>query len=128
MLMNQKLIIISAAVMLLLDSVYLNSVTNYYNKIINNIQGSDIKIRYGAVMDCYIFLVYGLNYFIIDKKADLWSAFVLGLVIYGVFETTNYAIIKDWEMFAVVTDSIWGGILFALTTYITYKLNEKQII
>lgn len=128
MLMNQKLIIISAAVMLLLDSVYLNSVTNYYNKIINNIQGSDIKIRYGAVMACYIFLVYGLNYFIIDKKADLWSAFVLGLVIYGVFETTNYAIIKDWEMFAVVTDSIWGGILFALTTYITYKLNEKQII
>ena len=126
--MNKKLFIISAAVMLLLDFIYLKTVTNYYNKIINNIQGSDLKIRYGAAIACYIFLVYGLNYFIINKKSDLWSAFVLGLVIYGVFETTNYAIIKDWEMFAVVTDSIWGGILFAATTYITYKLNEKKII
>lgn len=126
--MNKKLIIISAAVMLFLDSIYLKSVSNYYNKIINNIQGSDIKIRYGAVIACYLFLVYGLNYFIIDKKANLWNAFVLGLVIYGVFETTNYAIIKDWEMFAVVSDSIWGGVLFATTTYITYKLNESKMI
>ena len=48
-------------------------------------------------------------------------AFLLGLVIYGVYEGTNYAIIDGWKPWAVALDTIWGGILFALTTWILYK-------
>ena len=39
-----------------------------------------------------------------------------------VYETTNKAILKDWSWKTVMIDGIWGGILFALTTYLTYTL------
>jgi len=70
---------------------------------------------------CYIFLVIGLNYFILEKKKSIWDAFLLGLVIYGVYETTNYAIFDKWQTMMVVIDTLWGGILFALTTGIIKK-------
>ena len=48
------------------------------------------------------------------------DAFLLGIVIYGVYESTNYAILKNWNIKAVALDTLWGGILFALTTKVTY--------
>ena len=42
-----------------------------------------------------------------------------------VYETTNKAILKKWTWFTVLLDGIWGGILFATTTFIIYKLFSK---
>jgi uncharacterized membrane protein len=47
---------------------------------------------------------------------------ILGFVIYGVYETTTYALLKKWKLQTVMIDTLWGGILFGLTTMITYKL------
>ena len=125
--MNKYELILSSLLLLIIDSIYLNFVKNYYNFIVNKIQGSDIKIRIISVILCYIFLIFGLNYFIIRKKDTIFNSFILGLIIYGVFETTNYAIFKNWTLKAVLTDTIWGGILYSLTTYLTYKLNYLTI-
>ena len=109
-------------ILFLIDSVYLSLTGKYYNSIVKSIQGSDIKMRYISAFFCYVVLAFGLYYFILRKKESIYSAFVLGIIIYGVFETTTYAIFKKWDLFAVFLDTIWGGILFALTTYIVYKL------
>jgi hypothetical protein len=53
----------------------------------------------------YILLVYGLNYFIIDQQKTVIDAFILGVVINGVFETTSYAIFKKWSLFSVLLDT-----------------------
>ena len=37
---------------------------------------------------------------------------------------TNYAIFNDWSIFALITDSLWGGILFLLTTLIITHLTK----
>jgi uncharacterized membrane protein len=50
------------------------------------------------------------------------DAFLLGIVIYGVYETTNYALFKDWSILTVIIDTLWGGTLFAITTYIVNLL------
>tara|TARA_E500000331_G_C17002621_1_gene602702 strand:+ start:242 stop:601 length:360 start_codon:yes stop_codon:yes gene_type:complete len=109
-------------ILFLIDSVYLSLTGKYYNSIVKSIQGSDIKMRYISAFFCYVVLAFGLYYFILRKKESIYSAFLLGIIIYGVFETTTYAIFKKWDLFAVFLDTIWGGILFALTTYIIYKL------
>ena len=75
----------------------------------------------GAIL-CYVFLVFGLNYFIISRKKPLLDAFILGIVIYGVYETTTYALLENWSPLAVLIDTFWGGILFTLTTFIAYKI------
>ena len=51
---------------------------------------------------------------------------VLGLVIYGVYETTNYAIFKNWTLSTVLLDTAWGAILLGLTTFLTYQFSLKE--
>lgn len=119
-----KQIIITSLILLILDSIYLSIFKNYYNNLVNKIQKNDIKLNKVSVFLCYCILIFGLNYFIINENKNPEYAFIYGLVIYSVFELTNKAIFNNWEWFAVVIDSIWGGLLHFLTTYLYYKINK----
>ena len=114
-------IIISGIVMLILDAFYLSFFSKFFNNLIKNIQGTPIKFNILGAIVCYALLIFGLNFFIINKKRPIIEAFILGIIIYGVYETTNYTIIDKWDINAVLLDTTWGGILMALTTFITYK-------
>jgi uncharacterized membrane protein len=111
-------LLISAILFVIIDSVYLNFMKDYFQKQVTKVQGSPIKMNFLGAALCYIFLIVGINYFIIKPKKSVQDAFLLGIVIYGVYETTNYAIFKNWSILSVIIDTLWGGILFALTTYI----------
>jgi uncharacterized membrane protein len=111
-------ILLSALLLISIDSIYLYSIKNIFTKQISSIQGSPLQMNiYGAIV-CYIFLVFGLNYFILNDNKSVMDAFILGIVIYGVYETTNLALFKKWSINVAILDTLWGGILFALTTYI----------
>jgi len=43
-------------------------------------------------------------------------------VIYGVYDSTTYALLKKWDLTLAITDTLWGGTLMGLTTAITYSL------
>jgi uncharacterized membrane protein len=117
-------IILTSIVMIIIDAFYLSLMSNYFNALVNKIQGSPIQFKLSGAIACYILLVLGLNYFIIQENKSLLSAFLFGIVIYGVYETTNYTIINKWEKTAVIMDTLWGGVLFATTTGIVYKLRR----
>jgi uncharacterized membrane protein len=112
----------TAILFVLLDSIYLNLIKNYFNKQIIDIQGSPIQINYTAAAITYIFLIYGLNTFIIQKNKSVSEAALLGFIIYGVYEFTNLSIIKNWRILTAIIDTTWGAVLFALTTAIIYKV------
>ena len=116
-----KAIIISAIVMTVLDAIYLTTTRKMMENQIRIIQNKDLAIRVLGAVACYFFLVFGLYYFIIKEKRSILDAFLFGLVVYGVYETTNYAIFKNWKLLTVFIDILWGGTLMATTTYITYK-------
>ena len=111
-------LLISAILFIIIDSIYLNLFKEYFKNQVEKVQGSPIKMNFLGAALCYVFLIAGLNYFIIKPKKSVQDAFLLGIVIYGVFETTNYALFKNWSVISVIMDTLWGGILFALTTYI----------
>ena len=73
-----------------------------------------------AALLCYISLVLGLFYFIIKDKKSIGEAFLLGLYVYAVYETTNLAIFKNWTWNIAAIDTLWGGILI----YLTVRLNR----
>ena len=121
-----KTLIISFFFFTLIDAVYLYSTKNYFNKVIKSIQGKEITLKYSGIVLCYLSLILGLNYFILSNKnlkndQKIKNAFILGFVIYAVFESTTYAIFDNWTTTAVIMDSIWGGILFSLTTFVSLK-------
>ena len=111
-------LLLSAIIFVSIDYIYLNLIKDYFARQVQAVQGSPLKLNYLGALLCYIFLIIGLNYFIIKPKRSVQDAFLLGLIIYAVFETTNLALFKNWSIFTVLIDSLWGGILFALTTYI----------
>jgi uncharacterized membrane protein len=116
------LMLISAIVFITTDFIYLNIIKDYFLNQIKQVQGSEPKVNFLGVALCYIFLIAGINYFIIKPRKSVNDAFLLGIVIYGVYETTNYALLKNWSIITVIMDTLWGGLLFAFTTYIVNML------
>jgi hypothetical protein len=114
--------LISAIIFITIDSIYLHIIKNYFQKQIQKVQGSTIQVNFLGAALCYVFLIIGINYFIIKPRKSISDAFLLGLVIYGVYETTNYALFKNWSIVTVIVDTLWGGILFAFTTYVVNLL------
>ncbi len=112
--------ILSSAVLLSLDAVYLSTTKNFYGNLVGKIQKSKMQTNMFAVVACYIVLLFGFYSLIIHKRRTPLEAAILGFTIYGVFELTNYAIFKNWSIFAVILDTLWGTLLFYLTTIITY--------
>jgi uncharacterized membrane protein len=118
------LMLISAIVFITTDFIYLNVIKNYFLNQIKQVQGTEPKVNFLGVALCYIFLIAGINYFIIKPRKSVNDAFLLGIVIYGVYETTNYALLKNWSIITVIMDTLWGGLLFAFTTYIVNMLRS----
>ena len=118
------MLIIATISMLLLDAIYIYLTSTLYNNQLRAIQGSDLKIKIIPALLVYVFLVGGLYYFILVPKRPILDAFILGLVIYAVFDLTNLAILDKWSYKIVIMDSLWGASLFAMTTFITYKLSK----
>ena len=116
------IIFISTIILIILDFIFINFILNQYKKMILNVQKSELTINYLGAILCYIFLIFSLYYFILKDKKSILDAFLLGIVIYGILETTNYAIFKKWDAKIAIVDTLWGGILFASTTYLTRKI------
>jgi len=115
-----KTVVVSTPILLALDFLFIYLIMNSYGKMIAKVQGSPLRFNiYGGII-CYIFIVASLYYFILKDRRSVRDAFLLGLFIYGILETTNYAILTNWNPVIAFFDTIWGGVLYAGTTYLTY--------
>lgn len=117
-------IVVASVTMISLDAIYLNTFRSFYNQQISLVQGGDVKFKILPAIITYVVLVFGLYYFIIRDKKSVKDAFLLGLVIYSVFELTNMTIFNKWKITTVMLDTLWGGILFAITTWATYRTQK----
>lgn len=109
-------------IILLLDSLFLYSIKDLFNDQIFKIQNSNIQINFIGAILSYFFIILILYWFIIKDKKSILDAFILGICSYGIYEYTNYALLKNWNFKTTIIDTTWGGILFALSTFIYYKL------
>jgi uncharacterized membrane protein len=116
--------LLTAIIFVILDGIYLNLVKDAFNKQIKSIQGTDIQINYIYTAITYIFLIFGLNYFIIKRHRSVKDAALLGLTIYAVYEFTNLSLFKNWSIVLGIADTIWGALLYGLTTAIVYKIDN----
>jgi uncharacterized membrane protein len=120
-----QVLFLTLIVFLSLDFVFLYSMRSMFNKQIVAVQGSPVVMNVYAAILCYIALIFGIYYFIIREKKSILEAFLLGVVIYAVYETTTLALLKNWTYKTAIIDTTWGGVLFALTTFIVYALKKK---
>jgi uncharacterized membrane protein len=108
---------------LIIDSLFLYNIKNLFNQQIIKVQGNGINLNiYGCILS-YIFLTFSLYWFIIKEKKNEYDAFLLGISIFGVYEYTNLALLQNWKVQTTVIDTLWGGCLFAIVTYLHKHIN-----
>lgn len=117
-----KTVLLVSLILLILDYIYIFIFSNHFKNQIYKVQNKPLKINLITSIMCYIILIFGLYYFIIKQKKSVNDAFILGIFVYGVYELTTISLLSDWNVKTVIIDTIWGGILFATTTYLTYKM------
>ena len=115
-----KQIVVSSIILLILDSIFIYLNSKLFASQVFDVQKSPLKLNYTGAIFTYVLLIFGLNYFILYQKKSVLDAFLLGILTYGVFEGTNYAMLKNWRPTTVLIDTLWGGTLMASTTYLTY--------
>jgi uncharacterized membrane protein len=128
-----------AVIILALDAVFLTLTKDLFARQVMLVQGTAMKVNIPSAAVCYIIIVLGLYYFVLrhiivpnatSAAASIQTmrlgdgvraAFFLGILVYGVYETTTLAILRNWSPMTAVIDTTWGGTLFALSAYLFYK-------
>ena len=108
-----------------------NMYQKQFSRINNGIKLSRLRIWLSAFFT-YILLAFSLLYFIVKpeinfKTRSLYSniffkGFILGFIIYGVYNGTNMATINNWGFFESCIDTIWGSLLYGILSVITIFL------
>ena len=115
-------VLVYAILFILVDSIYLSYISGPYGDMIKKIQGEKMVMKIAPAIVVYLSLV-GAWYIFIYNERDKYSYFenikragLLGFFIYSVYDFTNMAIIKDYSLYLAIIDSLWGGILYMITT------------
>ena len=117
--MNYKYLLISCVVMLILDFIYLSITKNSFIKMVVDIQNSPFKLNILGAIISYTLLIIANYVFLYNKKSSYKEAFLLGIIIYGVFDGTNLAIFKKYDFNIGILDTLWGGSLMTMTYYLS---------
>lgn len=114
-------VLIPSAIFVVLDGAYWFFTKKYLNRVLgksDSIYDSGSMKTAGFVVHILIEL-FALIYFLILGFSSILNAFIFGIVLQGYTSSINYAIIKDWNLTHTAICTLWKGILFALTVYIS---------
>ena len=126
-----KLYFIALPVFFAIDMIWLGLVAK---KFIREQIGFLMKtnINWPAAIIFYLLFIVGLVFFVItpavEKKNWFNALFVgalFGLLTYSTYDLTNLATLKDWPLFLTVVDIIWGMVLSASVSLISYFIAVK---
>ena len=101
-----------------LDFIYLKLIgMRIFQQYLGSLLRKNILLVPGILV--WVLIVLGSYVFVYDQalksvsQAILYGGFY-GLVLYGVYELTNYSILSSWNIKIVLIDLLWGVILNVL--------------
>lgn len=130
---NIKPFFIAFVLFIVFDFLWLGIVMKDFNMSqlaeIGRIENGVFSLHYPAALATYILMALAVPLFILPKLSkndslpmSFFTGALMGLIIYGVFDMTNLAILKNYPLAFVAPDMAWGAFVFGLVTVITSKL------
>jgi len=131
-------LVVLSIIVLLLDGIFLYLIKDLFSRQIMLVQGTALQVNIPSAAVCYLLIVLGMYYFVLRHiivpnasslaasvqtmriREGMIVAFFLGVFVYGVYETTTLALLRNWSPVTAVIDTTWGGVLFALSAYFFY--------
>lgn len=123
--LSVKLFLPTLLLFFLLDMTWLGFIgksfyTQEIGELFKKIDGNFAPNWYAAIA-VYIFFTIGILVFVLPKMSDsywltlAWGA-LLGALVYGVYDFTNYSILEKWSLTITLIDWLWGTVLCALVS------------
>jgi uncharacterized membrane protein len=108
-------------IMLGIDMVWLGLVAKkFYDR---QLAAFSRTLNLPAAVLVYLLIPLGIVLFVLPRAggdkmmALLWGG-IFGLVVYGVYDLTNFATLKDWTLTMTVVDMIWGAFICGVTSFL----------
>jgi uncharacterized membrane protein len=119
-----------AIIILVIDLLWINYIVgDMWKKNVETVQKSPMEIRKQYALLSYVLIIFGIYYFVQMNttketyiKDSLVKGFIYGFILYGVFDFTNLAIFKEFDLKTAMIDMVWGGVLTASALLITNKI------
>lgn len=126
-----KLFLIALPVFFVIDMLWLVLIAkNFYQKQIGFLMNPDIN--WVAAIIFYLLFITGLIIFVISPAIEKHSwlhallfGALFGLITYATYDLTNLATLKDWPLLVTIVDLIWGAVLAASVSVITYLIASR---
>ena len=124
-------ITVSWVTMLILDVAWTSLNKSHYGRLVAGVQKTTMYVNIIGAMIAYCLMLASLIFIVfplIRTKVNTQSsspmyvivgtcAAIPSLIIYGIFNATNYAIFENYNVVTALIDTLWGGILYFIAVY-----------
>jgi len=116
-----KLAAVGALAFMVLDALWLGVLMKqfYRERLAPIVRLADggIAPHWPAAFVVYVLLGIGIAVFVVPRastvsSAAAWGA-LFGLVVYGVYDFTNYSTLRQWPFVLTLADTAWGALASA---------------
>ncbi len=126
-----KAYFITLPVFLAIDMVWLTIISRkFYAQQLGYLMKTNVNLVAAGLF--YLLFVVGLVVFSVlpALEKSSWSqalflGALLGLISYATYDLTNLATVKDWPLVVTIVDMVWGTILGASVSLISYFIVSK---
>lgn len=125
-------VVAAVVTLLILDLLWITIVMGpRYRDMIAHVQGdAPMHVRVWPAVVAYVLMCVGMLVFVLPRvrdatrrrgKSAALSAILFGggfgVVLYGVYDATAAAVMKDWSIPLALIDVAWGGAVFTAAAY-----------
>lgn len=105
-------------ILLALDAIWLTATSASSRQMIAVLQGKPMQIRWIAAAVVYALMIAAVWFFAVEPSKS-WQegagrGALLGFVMYGLYDLTNYATLVAYPLSFAIQDIVWGTFLFAV--------------
>ncbi len=126
-----KQFLVAFVTFLLVDGLWLTVVAkNFYAKHLGYLMAP--KPNLTAALIFYLIYIFTLVVLILapalqkgSLSTAIWTGALFGFCAYATYDLTNLATIKDWPLLITIVDLIWGTVLTATVSGISYWVLSK---
>lgn len=123
--------LISLITFLSIDFIWLSFIAkNIYQQKLGFIMAENIN--WPSAISFYLLFVLGIIFFVVNPALEknniyyaIYAGAFFGLITYATYDLTNLATLKNWPLSITIIDLIWGSVLTAIVSFVTYLICSK---
>lgn len=132
-----KLFLLSVFLFAVFDSLWLGVIMKDFNlqqlSEIGRFTNGEFQMNYFAAALTYFLMGLAVTNFVLPTEIErmtsiilYWRGAQMGLIIYGVFDMTNLAILKNYPVPFIIPDILWGTFVFGLVSVIVFLFYKRM--